>query len=74
MHLSRCVRAVLLLFLLTPFVNLPADEADPAESNQQQFATGIVFLDENANREFDANEPAIPNVKVSNGRVISVTD
>jgi hypothetical protein len=48
--------------------------ADEPENEATQTATGIVFLDVNANRGFDDADQPLADVKVSNGRSISVTD
>lgn len=39
-----------------------------------QLATGIVFTDQNSNGLYDAGEPGIADVRVSNGREVTSTD
>ncbi len=46
--------------------------ADEAAKSQQ--AKGVVFLDANANRKFDAGEKPLAGVKVSNGHTLVATD
>ncbi len=43
-------------------------------SQAQQAITGVVFHDLNENGRYDSNEPGIPDVMISNGRDIVVTD
>ncbi len=40
----------------------------------QTTATGFVFVDANENRAFDADDRALPNIRVSNGKEIVATD
>ncbi|MCA9122236.1 MAG: calcineurin-like phosphoesterase family protein [Planctomycetales bacterium] len=43
-------------------------------TSTQQKASGVVFEDTNANQQFDANDKPLPDVRVSNGRDIVLTD
>ena len=58
--------ATLLLASLTPFGNqiMPADE----------LARGVVFQDNNENRQYDPMDTPLENIRVSNGREIVSTD
>jgi hypothetical protein len=55
------------LCLLTSL--LSAQQSDP-----EQVAKGIVYLDQNNNRKFDGEDEPVAGVKVSNGRNITTTD
>lgn len=43
-------------------------------ASQVQFATGVVFHDANGNRQRDAGEPGLADIRVSNGTEIITTD
>jgi len=59
---------VLLCLLAVNCWNLVATGADEAT------ATGVVFHDANRNGIRDGDEPGVPDVRVSNGRDITITD
>ena len=52
----------------------PTPTAFAQEAEALQTASGTVFLDQNGNRRLDEGEPPVPNVRVSNGRQITLTD
>jgi arylsulfatase A-like enzyme len=51
-------------------------QSAPKKSNSEKnnAAKGVVYLDSNANQQFDAGDKPIPNVRVSNGRDIVRTN
>ena len=54
---------------------LPIGTEGRAESaDSSPTVAGRVFLDRNADRQRDPNEPGLPGVGVSNGREVAITD
>lgn len=64
----------LLVFALFSIVRADAPEADPAKARPEISVTGVVFNDLNTNGVYDAGEPGIQGVHVSNGMDIVTTD
>lgn len=76
-----CLTALTALgsILTAPVENISAHEDHPAGTEQTlsgelETATGYVFHDQNVNRQRDADEPGLADVRVSNGRDIVRTD
>ncbi|MFB3897034.1 MAG: calcineurin-like phosphoesterase C-terminal domain-containing protein [bacterium] len=63
---SVCLSLILGITIFGLFSSLPASD--------QQYAVGIVYNDLNQNRHFDPSEKGIPNVRISNGRDIVLTN
>ena len=61
------------LMLLVLVALACADSPSRLMAESQQ-ASGYVYDDQNANGTRDANEPGLPQVRVSNGRTVVETD
>lgn len=67
----RAIPTILLATLILPYEIFAHDGHD---HGTRKMASGKVFVDENANGTFDAGEPILPDVFVSNGREIIASD
>lgn len=72
--MKHLVCLVGLLVGLSVVLSVSGPVADETRAESRESVTGVVFHDENGNRTWDAGEPILPGVRVSNGREIVTTD
>ncbi len=68
------ILVVTLVMLLVMGLGISAVRSQPRDAADRELMQGVVFHDQNGNEAFDAGEPVLSGIRVSNGRDIVETD